>query len=32
MKILYAAPLILLCLGLGACMSQVPVTTTYPVT
>ena len=32
MKILYAAPLILLCLGLGACMSQVPVATTYPVT
>ena len=32
MKISYAAPLILLCLGLGACMSQVPVATTYPVT
>jgi hypothetical protein len=31
MKILYA-PLVILCLGLGACMSQVPVPTTYPVT
>jgi hypothetical protein len=31
MKILYA-PLAILCLGLGACMSQVPVATTYPVT
>ena len=30
MKISYA-PLAILCLGLGACMSQVPVTTTYPV-
>jgi hypothetical protein len=30
MKILYA-PLAILCLGLGACMSQVPVATTYPV-
>ena len=31
MKILYA-PLLLLCFGLGACVSQVPVATTYPVT
>ena len=31
MKISYA-PLVVLCLGLGACMSQVPVATTYPVT
>jgi len=31
MKISYA-PLAILCLGLGACMSQVPVATTYPVT
>ncbi|MFO1370876.1 MAG: hypothetical protein U1F42_00170 [Candidatus Competibacteraceae bacterium] len=31
MKISYA-PLVILCLGLGACMSQVPVATTYPVT
>lgn len=31
MKISYA-PLLILCLGLGACMSQVPVATTYPVT
>ncbi len=31
MKILYA-PLVMLCLGLGACMSQVPMATTYPVT
>ncbi len=30
MKISYA-PLAILCLGLGACMSQVPVATTYPV-
>ncbi len=31
MKISYA-PLVILCLGLGACVSQVPVATTYPVT
>lgn len=31
MKISYA-PLLILCLGLGACASQVPVATTYPVT
>ncbi len=31
MKLLHA-PLVMLCLGLGACMSQVPVATTYPVT
>lgn len=31
MKISYA-PLVILCLGLGACMSQVPVATTYPIT
>lgn len=30
MKILYAFPVIL-CLGLGACASQIPVATTYPV-
>ena len=30
MKISYA-PLVILCLGLGACASQVPVATTYPV-
>lgn len=30
MKISYA-PLLILCLGLGACASQVPVATTYPV-
>lgn len=31
MKISYA-PLVVLCLGLGACMSQIPMATTYPVT
>lgn len=31
MKISYA-PLAILCLGLGACMSQVPIATTYPIT
>ncbi|MDQ5909069.1 MAG: hypothetical protein QG599_1163 [Pseudomonadota bacterium] len=30
MKISYA-PLIVLCLGLGACMSQIPMATTYPI-
>lgn len=30
MKISYA-PLVILCLGLGACVSQIPVATTYPV-
>lgn len=30
MKISYA-PLVILCLGLGACASQIPVATTYPV-
>ncbi len=31
MKISYA-PLVVICLGLGACMSQIPIATTYPVT
>lgn len=32
MKISYAPFAMLACLGLGACMSQIPVATTYPVT
>ena len=31
MKISYA-PLVVICLGLGACMSQIPMATTYPLT